>query len=45
MTKIKCKTKTNNKKETVKVKIIKTQLSNVFELKQIIFARQKAIIL
>ena len=45
MTKIKCKTKTEDKTEFVKVKIIKSQLVNTFELKQIIFARQKAIVL
>jgi len=45
MTKIKCKTKTEDKIEFVKIKIIKAPLINTFELKQIIFARQKAIVL
>ncbi len=45
MTKIKCKTKTEDKTEFVEVKIIKAPLVNTFELKQIIFARQKATIL
>ena len=45
MTKIKCKTKIKDKIEFVRVKIIKAPLVNAFELKQIIFARQKAVVL
>jgi len=45
MTKINCQTKTKTNAQKVKVRIIKAPVVNSRELKQIMFARAKAVVL